>query len=352
MVARTVYDTDHEDFRASVRQHVAAEVVPHLDAWRADGVLPREAFASFAEQGFLGIVAPEELGGGGIEDPRFTAVLVEEVAAVGALGLALSLALHSGVSLPFVLAHIGGSDHDTWVSGLATGEQVAAVAAQPTGPEDDPDGGDFLEVPGVVSGSVAEVVLLTLQEGGVAVLGGDAIAGRSSVTDALGARESGPSDLVVGGPVAAIEGDGLGDGLRRDLDLWIAVVAVASARAALDLTVAYVRERKVFGRPLMELENTRDVLASVGVRVELAQLAVDAALGAATEHALTARQAAAARVAAVEILLTAADEGMQLHGGYGYMREYPIAHAFADARALQLVAAAFSDPREVLLKGL
>ena len=339
MVTRAVFDADHDDFRRSVRQLVEAEVVPHLDAWREDGVLPHDVLRAAGEQGFLGIVVPEELGGGGIDDPRFTAVLVEEVAAVGALGLALAIALHSGVALPFVLAHRDDSVSDAVVSELAAGSRIAAVAVAPVG-----DGSDA-EVAGVVSGSTADVLVLG-SEDGVVVSGDGVTIKRSPVDDALGARESGLADLVLTGPVEVLAGGNLLAELRQSLDLWAGVVAVASARASLDLTVEYVNARKVFGRPLAELENTRHVLASVGARLDVAQLAVDAALEAAVDGSLSARQAAVARTAAVDVCLMAADEGMQLHGGYGYMREYPIAHAFADARALQLVAATFSDARE------
>lgn len=345
-----MFDKDHQDFRGSVRQLVAAEVVPHLEQWREAGVLPHEVLRSFAEQGFLAIVAPEDLGGGGIEDPRFTAVLVEEVAAAGALGLALSIAVHSGVCLPFVLAHADDGQRDGWVSSLADGEVVASVAG--LGRAVEPDDAD-VELAGVVSGSAADLFLVGAGEDGVAVVSGaDVTVKRSPVEDALGARESGQADLVVAAVPSALPGDGLAAILRRDLDLWVGVVAVASARASLDLTVAYVHERKVFGRPLAELENTRHALAAVGVRLELAQLAVDAALTAAVDGSLTSGQAALARTAAVETCLVAADEGMQLHGGYGYMREYPIAHAFADARALQRVAASFSDAREAMASTL
>jgi acyl-CoA dehydrogenase len=136
--------------------------------------------------------------------------------------------------------------------------------------------------------------------------------------------------------------------LHRDLDLWFAVLALASARTATALAVDYVHARKVFGRPLAEFENTRFRLAELWAELASVTAFVDSCVHARSIGALDVADAAAARLTANRVCGEAVDQSLQLHGGYGYMREYPISHAFADARFLQVMAAAYSNPRDTL----
>lgn len=356
---RDLFDEDHEAFRDSVRKFVTAAVVPHLDEWRTAGRVPQDVFLTAGAEGMLGTAVPEDLGGGGTGDPRFTAVLVEEVAAVGATGLALTLAVHCGVCLPLLLDHGTVDQQRKWVPGLASGEHIGVTAA--TGaPVSMTGGGAFVldvTVEGISGGVYPGLVALAAERDGqehiLLVSSVEESVSSDLVVDSLAARDAGQADLTFEGAVAEewIIADAT-DNVRRDLDLWTAVLGVAAARRALCLTRDYVRERRVFGRPLSELENTRHRLAILGSSLATAQLFVDESVRQRLDGRLTRADAATARLAAQAIHDEATDQGMQLHGGYGYMREYPISHAFADARYLRMAGRASSDALESVAAGL
>lgn len=360
--ARSLFDADHDAFRDTVRRFLAAEVVPNLNSWRAAGRVPAELLREVGENGFLGTAVPEALGGGGADDPLFTAVLVEETAAVGATGLALTFAVHAGVCLPLILEHGTDEQREAWVPGLASGDQIAVTAAIGTpvkaGLDDDSVVLD-VAIDGVSAGMYAGVALTAIEVDGVArallVPVVDELVVRRLVVDSLAARDAGQADLVIQGTVEAsnlINAEGAVEQVRCDLDLWAGVLGVAAARAVLGLTVDYVRERQVFGRPLVEFENTQHVLAEVYAGIESAQLFVDACLAERAAGTLTPARAAMARLAASAVHDRSVDHGMQLHGGYGYMREYPISHAFADARYLRTQSLTASNVLVSIVRGM
>ena len=332
---RRIYGDDHEVFRDSVRRFIASEVVPNLDKWRRANGAPRSIVAAAGDAGFLSTALPEEFGGGGTDDFGFLVVLIEETIAVGATGLALLWALQAGVTIPFLLEHATAADKQQWLPGLGAG-QLIAVPAPAT-------------LSSVAAARIADALLVHRDSGGVALVPLD----RPGVTiapidEVLAGRDAGLADVALGDSVTAT-GVGSPMALHRDLDLWFAVLSQASARAALALAVDYVQARRVFGRPLAEFENTRFRLAELWAELASLTAFVDSCVHARGSDALDVADAAAARLAASRVCGQAVDQSLQLHGGYGYMREYPISHAFADARFLQLTAAAYSDPRETLL---
>jgi len=341
LVRRAGYDDDHATFRESVRRFLADHVTGDLERWRAAGGFDTALFGSAGEQGFLGTNVPEELGGGGVDDPRFAAALVEEVAATGAAGLALVVARHVGVVLPALTAVADRSEElAPLVTGLAAGEHIGCVAV--LGP-----GGRCASVPGA---GLADVFLLVeeARPDRFAVVGRDEL----DVTPApqLGGAESAAADVVV--PASVLERAGHDAALQPSLDLWDAVVGVGAAWAAFDLTVDYVQDRAVFGRKLATFENTRFRLAEVVAGLVAARGMVDGAVAELARGALTPALASAARIVAANVHDGAVDQGMQLHGGYGYMKEYPIAHAFGDARFVRVASSATSEPRAVLASAL
>jgi acyl-CoA dehydrogenase len=174
----------------------------------------------------------------------------------------------------------------------------------------------------------------------------------SPVVGSLGGRESSTADLRVTATLDRVPSvDDRGD-FQRDLSIWSAVVAVAGARAALGLTLEYVAERKVFGRPVAEFENTRFRLAELAAELAAAEALTDMCVSALTDGTLSEPRAAAALLTSAQVHDRAVDQGMQLHGGYGYMREYPISHAFSDARFLRMASAATDEPRRTLASAL
>ena len=336
LLRRPGFDEDHDDFAQSVRRFLADHVVEQLEEWRAGGGFDRDVLAAAGEQGFLGTTVPEELGGAGLDDPRFAAVLVEEVAATGAAGLALVVARHLGVALPALVAAASPD-----VAGLAAGELVGCVAVVSAE-------GRAASVPGAGIADVFVLVDATRPDRFVVVRREDL---EVLPTRLLGGTDAAAADVVA--PASALAGEGHdAAGLLAALDLWGAVVSVGAARAAFDLTRDYVQDRAVFGRELATFENTRFRLAEVGAELTAARGLVDSALADLSKNALTPGLAAAVRIVAANVHDRAVDQGMQLHGGYGYMREYPIAHAFGDARFVRVASAATSEPRAVLASAL
>jgi acyl-CoA dehydrogenase len=346
---RSIFADDHEAFRDSVRRFVTAEVVPYLDDWRRTDGMPRSVVAAAGEAGFLGTTVPEEFGGGGTDDLGFLAVLIEETVAVGATGAALTWALHAGVAIPFLVEHGSDAEKQRWLPGLASGELIAVPApgASLTVHDERLTG----TLPAVPCALIADVVLVD-SPAGVAVV--ETAHPGIRVTPGvgnLGAPDAGVADVEFDAvPLASTAVQPAS--LRHHLDLWYAVLALAGARAAVALAADYVRSRKVFGRPLAEFENTRFRLAELSAEILAATTLVDQCVSARSSKMLRAADAAAARLVTGALYDRAVDQSMQLHGGYGYMREYPIAQAFADARFLRLAAQCYSDPRRALADDL
>jgi alkylation response protein AidB-like acyl-CoA dehydrogenase len=352
VISKRVFDDDHEAFRDSVKRFIATEVAPNLQKWRRDDGLPRNVVVAAGQSGFLGTAVPEEFGGGGTEDMRFLAVLIEETINAGATGLALLWALHVGVTIPCLLAHGSEPARQRWLPGLVGGELIGVPtpAASFTAHDDSLTG----TVRGLCCGQLADlllsdgddVTLVSLRQPTVRV---------EPVTGNLAAPDAGVADVIlddVDVDADSVLSDGAASALRRDLDLWFAVLALAGARAALGLTVEYVKSRKIFGRTLASFENTRFRLAELSAESAIATAFVDSCILARNSGSLDAADAAAARLYTGALHDRAVDEGLQLHGGYGYMREYPISQAFADARFLRLAGQAYSDARQVVAEVL
>ncbi|KAA1421904.1 hypothetical protein F0U44_06460 [Nocardioides humilatus] len=344
LVRRTGYDEDHATFRDSVRRFVAAEVTPDLDRWRAAGRFDRGLFANAGEQGFLGTSVPEELGGAGVDDPRFPVVLVEELARSGAAGLALVVARQLGVVLPMLAALAEWSDDvAAALTALAAGESVGCVVVLSSGST------SARAVPGA---AVADLFVVVDADGAVVVLPRESV-GVDVTCSLLGGSDAAVADVTVAphllDTTSPVEPAGLA---ARSLDLWSAVVGLAAAQAAFELTGDYVQERAVFGKPLSSFENTRFRLAENGAELVAAHQLLDSAVAALADGDLADALAAATRIVVERVHDQVVDQGMQLHGGYGYMREYPISHAFGDARFVRATAAAVSEPRRVLADAL
>jgi alkylation response protein AidB-like acyl-CoA dehydrogenase len=292
---RGVYDSEHEALRDSVARYLASE--------------PADFFAGAAEHGFLGL--------GEVEDRRFAAVVLEAAMSAGRPEIALALAVHDSFALPLLAGRT--------VSGLAAvvNSGIRAEAA-----------GDGWTLHGtaeaVINGLGAEVLVVAARTDD-----------KSEMVFVASPAQRSPADVLLGLDgldVADLEFDGVAaERLDADLDraragyqLALAVAAAAGARAALAITVEYVRQRKAFGTPIASFGNTRHVVGALGARIAAVESFVDAALERASD--LAAAEAAALKLCATEILGEAVDTGVQLHGGYGYMWEYPIARAYAAAR--------------------
>ncbi|TDO10194.1 long-chain-acyl-CoA dehydrogenase [Mycobacterium sp. BK086] len=333
--------SDHAAFRESARRFVASNVTPNLADWRRDGAVSRDVFSAAGAHGFLGTCAPEEFGGGEAGDYAFLAALIEETVDAGSIGLALLWALHAGVVIPTLLGHGGLELRQRLLPGLVSGDTVAVAAGSVDGHA-------------VIGARLADIVLVT-GDGEAALLSATGPSASTIPSPAsLAAPEIGCAEIVIGStdPDNLTPLPGSGDGPRRDIDLWIAVVALAAARRSMELAVEYAESRRVFGKPLAQFENTQMRLAEIAAELRSATTYVDQCVSARSASDLSVTDAAAVREVAVRLAGRAADQSLQLHGGYGYMREYPIAQAFADTRFLSTAAQGFSDSRRVVATGL
>jgi alkylation response protein AidB-like acyl-CoA dehydrogenase len=318
LIPRSVYGAEHEALRDSVRRFFEDRAVPHYADWDAKGAIPATFWSAAAEHGFVGLA---EAG-----DPRFAAVVLEEAMAAGLPAVALALATHDGFALPLL--------GDRPVSGLVAVVE-SGVRAQAR------DGGWELTggAEAVLNGLGAELLVVAeTSEGSVmfAVSGEAAGVHRKAAPALLGLDALNVADVRFDAVTvtAADQVTGSLETARASHQLAVAVAAMTGARAALTMTVEYVKQRKAFGRPIAEFENTQHALATMGARVTAIGAFVDSCL--AEGATIDPKIAATAAFCATEVLGSAVDTGVQLHGGYGYMWEYPIARAYAAARFFRL----------------
>ncbi len=374
---RTLYDADHEAFRDTVRTFLAKEVVPHAAEWDRAGIVPRELFAAAGAQGLLGMAVPEELGGGGAPDFRFNAVLGEEVMRAGVAGPGAGLCLVNDVCLPYFLDLATDEQRARWLPGIVSGELIPAIAMTEPGAGSDLSAiattavrdGDEWVVDGaktfITNGINADLVVTVVRTDpaqrhrGLSLLvleRGMPGFERGRNLDKLGQHAQDTAELSFTGvrvPAANLLGEEgrafahLVDRLPQER-LGIAVGGVAGAAAALGWTLEHVRTRTAFGQPIGSFQNTRFRLAEVSTEVDVAQAFVDACVLALNDGALTAEDAAKAKWWCTELQGRALDTCLQLFGGYGYMTEYPIARAWADARVTRIYGGTTEIMKEVI----
>ena len=379
---RALYETEHEAFRESFRRFLDAEVVPHLEAWEAAGIAPRELFTSAGKSGFLGMDVPEEFGGGGVRDFRFNAVIAEEVMRSGAAAAGLGLSLHNDICLPYFLAYCSPEQKRRWLPGISSGELITAIAMTEPGTGSDLASitttarrdGDHYVVNGaktfITNGINADLVITavktdpTRKHAGMSLVvleRGMAGFERGRNLDKLGQHAQDTAELSftdVRVPVTNLLGDAEGQGFTQLVTnlpqerLSIAIAGVAAARTALEQTIAYVTERTAFGQPIGSFQNSRFVLAELATEIDIAEHYTDDCVRALNAGELTAVDASKAKWWCTELQGRAVDRCLQLYGGYGYMNEYPIAKAYADARITRIYGGTTEIMKEVIGRSL
>ena len=378
---RHLFEDEHEAFRDSFRRFLEKEVVPHHDQWDRDGIVPHEVFAAAGANGFLGMAVPEEYGGGGVDDFRFNVVIAEETARVGAAGFGLGIGLHNDIVLPYFLSFTTDEQKARWLPGIASGEFVTAVAMTEPGIGSDLASmrttairdGDVYVVDGsktfITNGINADLVVTavktdpTQRHRGMSLLvlergmpGFD----RGRNLDKIGQHAQDTAELFFTGvrvPATALlgeEGQGFAYLVTKlpQERLSIAVAGVAAARAALDWTLEYVKQRTAFGTPIGSFQNSRFRLAEMDTEIDVAQHYLDACVRALAAGELTAEDAAKAKWWGTELQGRVVDGCVQLHGGYGYMSEYPIARAYADARVTRIYGGTTEIMKEIVGRSL
>jgi alkylation response protein AidB-like acyl-CoA dehydrogenase len=377
---RDLYDDEHEMFRASFRTFLDKEVVPHFDEWEHEGIVPRELFAKAGEAGFLGMAVPEQYGGGGVDDFRYNAVIAEEVQRAGVGGCGLGITLHTDICLPYFLHLTNDEQKARWLPGIASGELITAVAMTEPGIGSDLASmsttairdGDYI-VNGsktfISNGINADLVITAVKtdptqrhKGMSLVVIERGMPGfeRGRNLDKVGLKSQDTAELFfndVPVPIANRLGDE-GTGFLQLVHnlpqerLSIANAGVAAAETAFQWTLAYAKERKAFGQPIGSFQASRFALAEMRTEIDFAQSHVDRCIAAHVKGQLTAEEAASAKWWCTELQKRVVDRCVQLHGGYGYMLEYPIARAYTDARITTIYGGTTEIMKEIVGRSL
>ena len=377
---RTVFEQEHDLFRDSVEHFMTTEILPHHETCERQGKVDKTMFRAAGAAGLLGMAIPDEYGGGGVDDFRYNAVISEVFAASGAGASGACITLHNDICLPYFLQYADDEQRKRWLPGLASGDLMTAIAMTEPGTGSDlagivttaqRDGGDYVIngsktfISNGINADLVIVVARTAEDphGGLTLfIVEDGMDGfeRGRNLDKIGFHAQDTAELFfndVKVPASNRLGDeGMAFGqLIMNLPqerFSMAVGAVAGAEAAFTLTLAYAKERMAFGRPIGSFQHNRFVLAEMKTEIDLGRVFVDRLLEEHVAGRLTVEQAAEAKWWTTEMLRRVVDHGLQLHGGYGYMLEYPISRAFVDSRVQTIYGGTTEIMKEIIGRGL
>jgi alkylation response protein AidB-like acyl-CoA dehydrogenase len=377
----------HEDFRASFRTFLTREVIGdegRYGEWERAGIVPREVFALAGHGGFLGMAVPERHGGAGAEDFRFNLVIGEETQLAGVGSFGLGITLHNDICLPYFLSYCNEPQRERWLGGIASGELITALAMTEPGIGSDLAAmttrarrdGDHYVVDGaktfITNGINADLVILAVKTGAgghqdrhrdislLVIERGMEGFERGRNLEKLGQHAQDTAELSfadVHVPVENLLGEE-GQGFRYLVSnlpqerLSIAASAVSACEAALSWTLDYVRERQAFGQSIGSFQNSRFELARMRSETDIARAHIDRCAQALGAGELTPEDAATAKWWCTELQGRVVDRCLQLHGGYGYMLDYPIARAYADARVTRIYGGANEIMLEIVGRSL
>ena len=376
---RSLFQEEHALFRQSVRDFIAREIIPFNAEWEIQKQVSRESWLKLGENGFLGIQAPEHLGGLNIQDFRFNAIFIEELGLSGCSGPAIGYPLHNDIVMPYILHYGTEEAKKAYVPKMVSGEWIGAVAMTEPGAGSDLQGmrttamdqGDHFVMNGsktfITNGYLSDVVVVAAKT--------DPTRGAKGISlflvdkDMAGFTKGVPFEKVglhaqdtcelffeeVKIPKQNLLGK-LGEGftyLMTELAqerLVVALAAIALSEYALSCTIDYVKQRKAFGKAISEFQNTRFKLAEMAAMVEQGRIYCDYLVQLHNEGKLDSAMASAAKYNMTELQCKVADECVQLHGGYGYMWEYGVARAWADARVQRIYAGTNEIMKELIAR--
>ena len=356
---RPLFTSEHEEFRNVVRDFLSREVAPYHPQWERDGQVDRTVYRAAAKAGVLGFAVPEEYGGLGVDDFRYNAIVAEEQSKSMLHGPALTLL--NDIIAPYLLRLATEEQRRRWLPGLATGEITFAIAMSEPDAGSDLAGirtsakrdGDEWVINGqktfISNGILSDIVIVVCRTDPDAGHRGFSLV---AVEDGVNGFERGRKLAKVGlhaqdtaelsftdcrVPVSnllGIQGRGfyhLMENLPSER-LSIAIGSVATAREIFTQTVEYARDRKAFGQSIGSFQANRFTLAEMSTEIDIATAYVDNCIARVLDETLTAVDAAKAKWWCTELHKKVVDHCVQLHGGYGYMLEYPVAKAYCDAR--------------------
>ncbi|NJP31686.1 acyl-CoA dehydrogenase family protein [Micromonospora thermarum] len=373
-----LYERDHDEFRDLCREFLAREAVPHHERWEAAGIVDRDVWRKAGAAGLLGMDVDPEYGGGGQQDFRFNAVLVEEIVAAGCSGLGFGL--HNDVVAPYLTELTTDDQRKRWLPGFCSGDLVTAIAMSEPGAGSDLAGvrtsavrdGDSWVLNGqktfITNGEMADLVVVVARTADQGAHGVSLIAvetgtpgfsrGRRLAKVGLKANDTAelffddcrvPAENLIG-----TENHGfyhLMANLPRER-LSIAVGAVAAAEKLLAVTLDYARSREAFGRPIGKFQHNRFLLAELDTEVTIARTFVNHCVAEFNAGRLSVTDAAKAKWWTTELQNKVADRCVQLHGGYGFMLEYPVAKAWLDGRVQTIYGGTTEIMKEIIGRGL
>jgi len=378
---RDLYTDDHEQYRETVREFLAREVVPHHDQWETDRWIDRKVFAAAAQQGIYGLQIGEEYGGAGESDYRYRMVVCEEIARVHALSFGVTVALQDDLVLHYLLDLTTDEQKRRWLPGFARGEIIGALAMTEPGTGSDlrgirtsarPDGDDWIlngQKTFISSGIMADLVIVAARTDPDAGSRGFSLMmverdmpgfTRGRKLDKIGLPGQDTAELYfedVRVPAANLLGSP-GEGLPQLMShlprerLGVTATAIATSRAIFDLTRDYCFDRQAFGKPIGDLQHIRFELAEMATELDITEAYVDRSVRAYNAGELTAVDAAKGKWFVSELQKRVIDRCLQLHGGYGYMTEYPVARAFVDTRSQTIYGGTTEIMKEIIGRDL
>ena len=383
MIERTLFQPDHQAFADSFRRFVDKEITPHHADWEEQGYVSREVWRQAGANGFLCMSLPEEYGGAGA-DKLYAVAQMEEIAHAGCTGIGFGL--HSEIVAPYILHYGTEAQKRKYLPQMVSGAMVGAIAmSEPAAGSDlqgikatavkSADGAHYVlngSKTFITNGWHADLVIVVAKTDPAAGAKGTSLfliergmpgfeKGQRLKKVGMKAQDTSelffnnvqvPAENLLGGP--AMEGRGF-ICLMEQLPwerLQIAITAVAAAQAATGWTVEYVKQRKVFGQPVASYQNTRYTLAELQTEVQVARVFVDKCCELLLAGTLDTATASMAKYWTTDLQCKVMDECVQLHGGYGYMWEYPIARAYADARVQRIYGGTNEIMKEVIARGM
>ncbi len=376
---RTLFEPEHELFRESYQKFLAQHVAPNHEKWEEQNIVDRDVWVEAGKQGFLGTAVPEEFGGGGVKDFRYNAIITEETTKGGFSGIGFTL--HNDVVAPYLLELTNEEQKKRWLPGFASGELISAIAMTEPGTGSDLQGiktkavrdGDHWVLNGsktfITNGINADIIIVVActdpdkgaQGFSLLVVERD-MPGfeRGRNLDKIGMKAQDTAELSftdVRVPAANLLGEeGMGFFyLMKNLPqerLSIAVVAAAAMESVLESTIQYCRDRKAFGKSIGSFQNTRFVLAELATETTAVRILVDKFIEQLNAEKLTVQEAAMAKWWTTEAQVKLIDRCLQLHGGYGYMKEYPVAKAYMDSRVQTIYGGTTEIMKEIIGRSL
>jgi long-chain-acyl-CoA dehydrogenase len=359
---RNLYGAEHEAFRGSFRTFVQRQVEPSIAAWEQARRIDREVWHSAGDAGFIGLSGPEEYGGAGVDDFRFRNVVIEELARVGANSLSSSFSLQDDIVIPYYATLADADQRERWLGPMCRGRSIGAIAMTEPGTGSDLRGiktaahrtrkgwrliGSKTFITSGIQSDVVIVVARDEEVGGLSLLvvergmkGFD----RGRQLQKIGLHGQDTAELIfddVDVPPENLLGEP-GRGLHYLMTnlplerLSIAATAIASADAAFEWTRQYVLDRRAFGQRIADFQNTQFILAEVATELDVTRAYIDQSIKSVNDGTLSPVDAAKAKWWATDVQVRTIDRLLQLYGGYGYMLEYPIAHAYQDSRVQKI----------------